>query len=152
MIYIYGILTFVIIFIIYKCITTVKKLVLEYYHVNKNKNYIDIQQYFSSLAYDSIYKDQILGYTAEGFKISGDELETAKRNFIKLVIQLLGPTQHQYLINLYGSPDNLYSNLLIWFTAKLDTDEIYDYTTKSTEVSDQKQKMTENVIKTNFGD
>lgn len=102
-------------------------LVREYIHVNKNKNYIELQNYFFDTAYDIVYKDQILAYTASGYKVSGDHLATTQKNFIKLATQLMGPINKQYLISFYGDEQSLFTSCILWFRSRLDSDEIYKF-------------------------
>jgi hypothetical protein len=90
-----------------------------------------MQEYLCELSYEFIYKDQVVAFSASGYKVTGDELETVKRNFIKLTIELMGPNIEMALIEFYGSVESLTTNLLVWFTKKLDSDEILKYTEQS---------------------
>jgi len=129
----------------------VRLIAKEYLHVNKNKSYIDIQNYFCEVAYDNIYKDQMLAFSSSGYKPGSDQLETAKRNFVKLVIQLLGPTQYQYLSDFFGSSDNFHMNLLIWFTSKMDQDEIIKWATDTNEMKQKNDDIISKAFETKVG-
>ena len=110
---------------------------MEYIHVNKNKNYIALLHHFCEIAYDMIYKDKMLGFSANGHKMSGDELETTQRDFIKLSIELMGPSNLNHLTKFYGELDNLNDNMILWFRSKSDNDEIFDFATREQEQTDQ---------------
>ena len=114
-----------------------KNLVLEYLHVNKNKSYLDLLGYFCDVSYDMIYKDQILAFSASAQKVTGEQYDTVKRNFVKLTIDLMGSQNLEYLIQFYGGLDSLTDNLLMWFQAKSDNDEVFEYAMKT-----QEQKQT----------
>jgi hypothetical protein len=106
------------------CFWSLRKIVREYLYVKYNKTYLQILYDFCNLTYDTIYKDQILPFSTNGFQMSGSTLETSKRNFVKLCYELMGPNQVQTLLNFYGDEETLTKNLITWFTSKLDEDEI----------------------------
>ena len=101
-------------------------IIKEYFYITRNKNYLEVQNEFCEKAYDVVYKDQIVTFSSSGYKISGDDLETSKRNFVKLVINLMGPQLYNYLKGFYGGEGALINALIIWFTNKLDNDQLLE--------------------------
>jgi len=118
-----------------------------YLFVNKYKNLIEIQEYYCGVAYEFVYKDQILAFSASGYNINGDELESVKRNFIKLTMELMGSNHVDLLSAFYGTENALTHNLVIWFSRKMDTDEIIDFVEKQKNViEEQNSELDENVM------
>lgn len=95
--------------------------------IDKHDRYVIAFKYFLEEAYEAIYKDQILAYSSSGYRPSGEELETIKRNFVKLSRSLMGTNIEKYLIDFYGSEVNLTSNILMFLQAKMDNDELIDF-------------------------
>jgi len=91
-----------------------------------NKSYYDIIDKILDTAYESIYKDQIVPYSTSGMTPNDDQLETTKRNCVKLFIQLCGPSIHEDLINFYGSETSIVETILLKMQEKMDSDEILD--------------------------
>jgi hypothetical protein len=89
------------------------------------------------MSYDMIYKDKLLAYSSNGHKVSGDELESIQRDFIKLTIDLMGDTNLNYLIKFYGGLVNLNENMILWFRSKNDNDEIFEYANREKEHTEQ---------------
>ena len=115
--------------------------------VNKYKNLVELQEFYCGVAYEFIYKDQILSFSSSGFKVNGDELETIKRNFVKLTMDFMGSNIVDILVSYYGNEESLIQNLLIWFSRKLDTDEIMDFVEKQqTTLEEQNSQIDENVM------
>ena len=135
----------------YMTVRIILKVVMEYIYVNKNKNYVELQNYFCEVAYDNVYKDQIIGFASSGYKISGDELETTKRNFVKLVAQLMGNSHYSNLYRYYGSSDTLNLNLILWFNSKIDADELIDWAAKSEDSKNKNDETLQNIFKPEIG-
>ena len=104
-----------------------REILREYIVVNKNKSYVEIFNYFCEISYEAIHKDQILPFATSGFKLTGDMLETAKRNFVKLNYELMGPRIVAYLSIFYGNEETLAKNLITWFTIRIDVDELTEH-------------------------
>jgi len=102
----------------------------QYTLLNKYKNYQELFASFAEASYEIIYKDQVMGYTASGVNLTGDELETVKRNFVKLSLELMGPNIEKLLIFFYGTREVLLSNLLTFFQTKIDNDALSDFVKK----------------------
>jgi len=92
--------------------------------MNKYKSCIEIYNHFLDEAYQIIYKDQLLPFSTSGQVPQGDELETSKRNFVKLSFQLMGSEVLNLLVQFYGSRDILIMNMLSYFQNKVDDDEV----------------------------
>lgn len=99
-------------------------LFVHYTVMNKYKNYLEIYNYFLDAAYQIVYKDQIIGYSMSGVTPQREELETAKRNFVKLAFELMGQHNMTLLITFFGTRDVLITNMLSYFQDKVDSDEI----------------------------
>ena len=126
---------FVIIVISLLLIRSVQKSLSRYTLVNKYKNCLEILDYFLDKSYQIIYKDQLITYTSTGVVPQKDELETAKRNFIKLSFRLMGPEIEDILLNFYGDRETLITNMLTYFQEKLDSDEISNLTQQANELN-----------------
>ncbi|MCK5616084.1 hypothetical protein KAR91_80215 [Candidatus Pacearchaeota archaeon] len=86
--------------------------------------YVTVLQYHLTKAYDIIYKDRILIYSLEATRLDDTELEQVTKDFIILVLQLLGPTLEENLAELYGDEGTLYFNITEYFSSRVDDDEI----------------------------
>ena len=112
------------ILVLFLILRFVKKLFVQYTMMNKYKTCIDLFDYFMDQSYQIIYKDQLLPFSTNGMVPGGDDLETSKRNFVKLNFQLMGPEVVNILIQFYGGRQVLITNMLTYFQSKLDDDEI----------------------------
>lgn len=93
--------------------------------LNKYKIVIDYLDYFLDKAYNVIYNEYIITYTAQGeISIPQEELETIERNFIKLTLDLIGPNMLSLLLSFYTDKEILINNIILYFKSKLETDEI----------------------------
>jgi len=101
-----------------------RKIFVRYTLMNKYKSCIDLYNHFLGEAYQIIYKDQLLPFSTSGVVPQGDELETSKRNFIKMSFQLMGTEVLNLLVQFYGSRDILITNMLTYFQGKVDDDEV----------------------------
>jgi hypothetical protein len=108
--------------------------------LNKYKNYKEIFTQFAIEAYEIIYKDQIMSFVMSGVSIVGEELETIKRNFIKLCFQLMGNKIEKILIQFYGTRETLISNFLTFFQKKIDDDELAEFVKKNKDSDEMNQK------------
>ena len=102
----------------------VKNLFYHYWCANKHKNYISLFIHFSDLAYDSVYKDQLLGFLSQAVNPSPDLLETIKRNYVKLSLDLMGKEILNVLSKFYGGETKVVQHLLVYFQQRIDTDEL----------------------------
>jgi len=116
-------------------IRAVQKILSQYTLVNKYKNCLEMLDYFLDKSYQIIYKDQLITYTSTGVMPQKDELETAKRNFIKLSFTLMGPEIENIMLNFYGDRETLITNMITYFQDKLENDEISNLTQQSNELN-----------------
>ena len=93
-------------------------------YVIKHKDYIATMEYFLEESYEMIYKDQILSYTASGYKPGPEELETIKRNFVKLSRSIMGTNIERCMINFFGDEVVLTNNILMFLQNRMDNDEL----------------------------
>lgn len=81
--------------------------------------------HFLQKAYQIIYNDQMIGYTAEGVTTTArDEMETIERNFIKMSFELMGPKNVSIFTSFFGDRDTLIKNMVMYFRDTLGKDEI----------------------------
>jgi len=113
-----------IVLLVFVLLRFIKKLFVQYTMMNKYKTCIDLFNHFLDESYQIIYKDQLLPFSTSGLIPGGDDLETSKRNFVKLNFELMGPEVLGILIQFYGGRQVLITNMLAYFQAKLDDDEI----------------------------
>lgn len=111
---------FIILIISYKIVSFKLNDVTEIYtHV------FTLMKHFSQTAYNKVYEDQILAYASEGLKeIPETELETIKRNYIKLCFELMGPQITTKLVKFFGTRRILINNLLIVFENNYKTENL----------------------------
>jgi len=108
--------------------------------MNKYKTILDTLDYFMNKAYGVIYVDQILGYTANGFKnLPKDELETIERNFVKLTLEIMGSINEKNIIDFFGNRKTVINNILLYMRDRLSTDELTDFFKNQDRKSPNKQ-------------
>lgn len=88
------------------------------------ESYVTILNYHLQKAFDIIYKDRILIYSLEATKLNDKDFETTTRDFIKLVLKMIGPTISEELTFLYGDEETLLFNLTEYFNTRFEDDEI----------------------------
>jgi len=94
--------------------------------VNKFKNYTDLLTHYLEMAYDAIYKDQIVTYTTDGTVPDNEALDTIKKNYIKLSLSLMGPKVEKVLLTFYGNRETLMETIVLHLQSKIDNDQILD--------------------------
>ena len=105
--------------------------------VNKHKNYLEIFHHFIDITYDSVQKDQVMIFSASSMKPTSEILETIKRNFVKLCLDLMGPKIKNDLSIFFGEDEILIRNMLVQLQAKIDNDEILDFAKKVQKPEDE---------------
>jgi hypothetical protein len=75
-------------------------------------------------AYDLIYKDRIIAYSLEAYRIPDEEYNSTSMEFVKLVQKLLGPMLVSKYIELYGNDETFIFGLLEYFSIRYEADEI----------------------------
>jgi len=78
------------------------------------------------MAYDAIYKDQIVTYTTDGTVPDNEALDTIKKNYIKLSLSLMGPKVEKVLLAFYGNRETLMGTIVLYLQSKIDNDQILD--------------------------
>jgi hypothetical protein len=76
-------------------------------------------------AYDIVYKEHILIYSMETMKPSEEEFKYIIKQYINLVIKLIGPSVKESLIVLYGNEQTLFFNIAEYFNTMYEEDQIY---------------------------
>jgi hypothetical protein len=92
------------------------------------ESYISVLNYHLQKAYDIIYKDRILIYSMEGMRIDDKDFDTIVKDFIFLVLKLIGPNLKNEFIQLYGNEETLMFNMAEFFNDKLENDQIREST------------------------
>tara|TARA_Y100000310_G_scaffold337849_1_gene425971 strand:- start:853 stop:1287 length:435 start_codon:yes stop_codon:yes gene_type:complete len=105
-------------------------LFIQYLHIIYSAKYIEQLEYFLDVSYSMIYKDQIAPYFIEGYKVTDDDLETLQRNFVKLSLNLIGPTIEKSLVSFFGNHETLTTFIIINLQKRMDSDELIDYAKK----------------------
>lgn len=108
-------------------------MVKNYIVVNKHKSYLQLYDWFINKAYDRVYASNIMIYTSEGLNPSREDIETAKRNFIRLARGMMGEKIENQLIEFFGSEETLIQNMILFFDEKTMTDELLDLIQKHKE-------------------
>ncbi len=123
MIYVISIFIIILLIIILYILTLVEKNMT----IKLSDTYISNLNGFCKIAYEHIYKDQILSYTSNASTLPDDELQTTTRNFIKLVYSLMGKNIIKYYIEFFGNNDSLNENIIIWLRNQIDNDELLQH-------------------------
>jgi hypothetical protein len=80
--------------------------------------------YYIEKAYDMIHKDKILIYSLEATKLPDKEFNVFSKEFIRLVIKLMGPVLTEEYVSFYGGYEAFTFNLAEYFNSKYEDDEI----------------------------
>jgi hypothetical protein len=75
-------------------------------------------------AYELIYKDRIMTYSLEAFRIPDEEYNIASSDFVRATQRFLGPALTEQFIELYGDEETFIFVLLEYFSSKYESDEI----------------------------
>jgi len=113
---------------------TVKRFATSYLNkrliITHHEQYHLLLNYYLELAYDSIWKDQMMTYINNGIKPSQEDLETMTRNFSKLVAEMMGPRMVDIFIDFHGSESTFWTNIITYFNFKIDNDELETFIQK----------------------
>jgi hypothetical protein len=88
------------------------------------ESYVAILDYHLRKAYDIIYKDKILIYSLEGIKINDNEFNVVSKDFVLLVMKIIGENLKEEFIELYGNEETFIFNLVEYFNNRFENDEI----------------------------
>jgi hypothetical protein len=86
--------------------------------------YMSILKYFEEVAFDIIYRKEILTYSMSGWAPDDKVYAQATKNFVRLVLKLLGKRLVKELENLYGGSDTLIEGISLYFYSRIESDEI----------------------------
>lgn len=86
--------------------------------------YIKVLDYHMTKAYDIIYKDRMLVYSLEATKLNEDEFKVVAKDFLTLVLKILGPNLIMEFITLYGNEETFFFNITEYFNTRFEDDEI----------------------------
>jgi len=75
-------------------------------------------------SYDMIHKDRILTYSLEASRLDDTNFNRASKDFVSLVIKLLGPMLYKEFLFLYGDIDTFTFVVLEYFNTRYENDEI----------------------------
>ena len=75
-------------------------------------------------AYDVIYKDRIMAYSLDAYRVPDDEYPDITRSYTKAVQKFLGPSLLKEFIELFGDEESFLFNILQYFEKKYEEDEI----------------------------
>jgi len=92
-------------------------------HIIDFNSYMAVLQYHMDKAYLIIYKDRVMIYSIDGYKITDEQFEEIAKDFVILTLKLLGENLSSELANLY-TEDALYINITEYFDSKLENDQI----------------------------
>jgi len=75
-------------------------------------------------AYDLIYKDKIIAYSLEAYRIPDEDYNVASGDFVRAVQKFLGPSLVGQFIEVYGDEETFLFVLLEYFSSRYESDEI----------------------------
>ena len=90
------------------------------------KRFSEIMAIFESakeLAYNKLFRTDILTYSASGFRLNKDEIGKFQREYVKLVFQCCGPNISSDLEEIHGDLESLSISLVNDFISRVEQDE-----------------------------
>jgi len=87
-------------------------------------HYYAILTYHMEAAFEIIHKDNILVYSLDGVKPREEDLDNLAREFVKLVMRLVGPNMFEVFTDLFGDEDTLFFIIMDYFNRRFEDDEI----------------------------
>lgn len=91
---------------------------------NRYNNLVSILEKSQDVAYQKIFRDDILVHSASGFRINKEDINKIRTKYIKLVFQCCGSKILDDLVTIYGDIDSLTVILLNEFIFKVEQDEV----------------------------
>ena len=88
------------------------------------ENYVVSLDFFLVKAYDIVYKDKILTYSLEGYKVDDIDFAVISKEFSVLVIKFMGPNMYNEYSDFFGSEDSFFLYLSEYFNTRYEDDEI----------------------------
>ncbi len=93
-------------------------------YIEKFPHYKIVLEECLEKAFDMIYKDRIIVYSIEGVRPNASEFKAISLDYGRLVIKILGPNLTKEFIFLYGNLDTFLFNVMEYFNARSENDEI----------------------------
>lgn len=87
-------------------------------------SYVAVLEFYMQKAYEIIYKDRILIFSLEATKISDKEFDTVTKDYVYLVLKIIGPKIKDEFIDLYGDEQTFIFNIVEYFNSKYEADSI----------------------------
>ena len=87
-------------------------------------DYMGILDYHLDKAFNIIYKEKIFIYSVEATKPSEEQYSAISRDFVALLIKILGPNLKNEFVKIYGNEETFLFNVLEYFSSKYESDEI----------------------------
>ena len=87
-------------------------------------DYVAVLQLHMEKSYELIYKDRIIAYSLEAYRIPDEEYNIASSDFVRTVQKFLGPALTDQYIELYGDEETFIFCLLEYFSSRYESDEI----------------------------
>lgn len=94
------------------------------FRVEKFAEHIVLLHHHMEQAYSVVYNDRLFIYSLEATKVDDAEFALASKDFINLTVRMLGTVLYDYLVDFYGSADNLFFIIASYFNTKYEEDEI----------------------------
>jgi len=94
------------------------------YKVKFYREYISTLEYYMNMAFDIIYKDQIMIYSIEATSPTELLLKKAVKDYLNLTLSFLGPGLIKRYEDFYGDFDSLLLNITEYFNSRYENDEI----------------------------
>lgn len=118
------VLSTIFIFLVYNILNKLIFLKKSNFIIKEFVNYMSILKYFEEVAFDIVYKKEILVYSLDGWGVDNDVYKKAAKSFTELVLQLLGSRLTKELEQLHGSYKTLIDGICLYFYSRLESDEI----------------------------
>lgn len=87
-------------------------------------DYMGVLSYHLDKAFNIIYKEKVLIYSIEATKPSEEQYSSISRDFVTLVLKMLGPNLQKEFTKYYGNEETFLFNILEYFSAKYEDDEV----------------------------
>ena len=86
-------------------------------------NIMEIYNSSKELAYQKIFRENVLAYASSGYKIEPDMINKIQSEYVTIVLTYCGPSIKQDLITLHGSFDSIVALLASELMVKIENDE-----------------------------
>lgn len=75
------------------------------------------------IAYEKLYQDDIVVYSASGYRTNLQDIQRLQKRYIELIVSFVGPRIVEDLKNLYGNEEAVYGLLITYFNNRVARDE-----------------------------